>query len=106
MAMCFLGIFVSVGRLARGGTFMLIGYYAFGLILAVILGFVAEWKFYGIWFGFAGAFLVWCLLSAAYWSCTDWFMEMETMKQAYDVAERKEEQRHSKIRPPTYGATQ
>ena len=84
---------------------MLIGYYAFGLILAVILGYVAEWKFYGIWFGFAGAFLVWCLLSAAYWLCTDWFMEMETMKQAYDVAERKEEQRHSKIRPPTYGAT-
>jgi len=105
LAMCFLGIFVSVGRLARGGTFMLIGYYAFGLILAVILGYVAEWKFYGIWFGFAGAFLVWCLLSAAYWLCTDWFMEMETMKQAYDVAERKEEQRHSKIRPPTYGAT-
>jgi len=106
MAMCFLGIFVSVGRLARGGTFMLIGYYAFGLILAVILGFVAEWKFYGVWFGFAGAFLVWCLLSAAYWMCTDWFMEMDTMKAAYDVAERKEEERHSRIRPPTYGATQ
>jgi len=106
MAMCFLGIFVSVGRLARGGTFMLIGYYAFGLILAVILGVVADWKFYGVWFGFAGAFLVWCLLSAAYWCCTDWFMEMETMKAAYDVAERKEEERHSRIRPPTYGATQ
>lgn len=84
VAMSFLGIFVSVGRLARGGTFMLVGYYAFGLILAVVLGFVAEWRFYGVWFGFAGSFLVWALLSAAYWSCTDWFHEMGTMKQEYD----------------------
>ena len=103
IAMCFLGIFVSVGRLARGGTFMLIGYYVFGLIISIILGFVAKWKFYGIWFGFCGGFLVWCLLSALYWACTDWFNEMETMKQGYDLMEQKQkDQRHSHVE--NYGA--
>merc|ERR1712154_294484 len=103
IAMCFLGIFVSVGRLARGGTFMLIGYYVFGLIIAIILGFVADWKFYGIWFGFCGGFLIWCLLSALYWACTDWFNEMETMKQGYDLMEqRQKDQRHSNVK--NYGA--
>eukprot|EP01084_Bolivina_argentea_P135239 238353_1 len=89
IAMCFLGIFVSVGRLARGGTFMLIGYYVFGLVLAIVLGYVAEWKFYGIWFGYCGGFLIWCLLSALYWACTNWFDEMSTMKQGYDDMENR-----------------
>eukprot|EP01084_Bolivina_argentea_P001868 3459_1 len=103
IAMCFLGIFVSVGRLARGGTFMLIGYYIVGLILAIILGFVAQWKLQGIWFGEAGAFLIWCLLSALYWSCTNWKNEMKTMKEGYDLMEKKEKNsRHSKV---TYGST-
>eukprot|EP01083_Nonionella_stella_P021108 58528_1 len=103
IAMCFLGIFVSVGRLARGGTFMLIGYYIFGLVLAIVLGFVASWKFYGIWFGQAGAFLIWCLLSALYWSCTDWFTEMKTMKDSYDRMDKEAKATHSNIK--NYGAT-
>merc|ERR1711897_43876 len=103
IAMCFLGIFVSVGRLARGGTFMLIGYYVFGLIISIILGFIAEWKFYGIWFGFCGGFLIWCLLSALYWACTDWFDEMLTMKQGYDLMDEKQKsQKHSHVK--NYGA--
>ena len=89
IAMCFLGIFVSVGRLARGGTFMLIGYYIFGLVLAIILGYIALWGLYGIWFGYCGGFLIWCLLSMAYWACTNWFNEMQTMKQGYDDMENR-----------------
>ena len=106
IAMCFLGIFVSVGRLARGGTFMLIGYYIFGLILAIILGYIAQWKLYGIWFGYCGGFLIWCLLSAAYWACTNWFEEMFTMKQGYDLMEQEKQKksRHSNVK--NYGSTQ
>lgn len=106
IAMCFLGLFVSVGRLARGGTFMLIGYYIFGLVLAIILGYIAEWKFYGIWFGFCSAFLVWCLLSALYWACNDWFNEMYTMKEDYDLMERKQKDHRKSHMPTNYGSTQ
>mmetsp|Transcript_57998 Transcript_57998/g.96176 ORF Transcript_57998/g.96176 Transcript_57998/m.96176 type:complete len:568 (-) Transcript_57998:29-1732(-) len=105
IAMSFLGIFVAVGRLARGGTFMLIGYYVFGLILAIILGYVAEWKFYGIWFGLCGAFVVWCVLSALYWMCTDWFYEMKTMKAGYDLMETQQKNvTYPKVN--NYGSTQ
>ena len=88
IAMCFLGMFVSVGRLARGGTFMLIGYYVFGLVLAIILGYIAEWQLYGIWFGYCGGFLIWCVLSALYWICGDWMDEMASMKSGYDEIEK------------------
>merc|ERR1740123_1542130 len=57
---------------------------------SLVLGYVAEWKFYGIWFGFCGGFLIWCLLSALYWACTNWFDEMLTMKQGYDMLEQKQ----------------
>merc|ERR1719319_589613 len=53
-----------------------------------LLGFLWSYgfslgRFLGFGFG-SGRFLVWALLSAAYWSCTDWFHEMGTMKHEYD----------------------
>ena len=63
---------------------MLFGYYFVGLLLSIILGFILNWKFYGIWFGYSCGFIVWCLLSILYWSCVDWKQEMKAMKLEYD----------------------
>ncbi|ETO05554.1 hypothetical protein RFI_31844 [Reticulomyxa filosa] len=87
IAMCFLGMFVSVAKLAQGGLFMLTGYYLVGLVTAVVTAYYWEWRLYGIWLGLAAAYASWCALSFVYWYWKKPSDHLDQVKQIHDQYE-------------------
>eukprot|EP01083_Nonionella_stella_P151245 482998_1 len=88
LALVLSGIFILIGRSCNAMIFRVISYWIFGIVLAIVFGFVADYRFNGIWIGYCTSFGLWFLFALGYWKYIDFPDAVNAVKNTYDLQEQ------------------